>query len=69
MIVREKSQVETAKKKLAVLAEDLENNLVPTVSAAQAAATRTAQLRLMTAQAMVSAILEEEESRGSHYWA
>ena len=37
--------------------------------AAAAAATRTVQLRLLTARAMVEDILRQPQSRGSHYWS
>ncbi len=39
-----------------------------TAATSVVAATRTAQLRLMTAHAMISSILAQKESRGSHYW-
>ena len=42
--------------------------LTPTEAAA-AAETRTVQLRLLTARAMVEDILRQPQSRGSHYWS
>ncbi len=80
MIVREKVQVERALARIDELSAKLESSLqeinnettehpLTPAEVNAAAKTRTVQLRLLTARAMVEDILQQPQSRGSHYWS
>ena len=67
-IVREKAQVEHALHEIDALSEKLASSSTASNDAAAIAATRTTQLRLATARTMVTDILRQPKSRGSHCW-
>ena len=66
-IVRKKPQLECALANIDNLERRLENSREETSNVAAIAATRTAQLRLLTARAMTEDMLRQPKSRGSHY--
>ena len=67
-LIRQKHQVEYALDRIHKLASQLADTLEEATCEADAAATRTTQLRLMTAKAIIADILRQRKSCGSHYW-